>query len=103
MADADNNARIDWLDDDGDLPALDAHVQQLDHFTKALADGVVDREELAKQAQNLVAAMKAVQDELSDAQHAKVTTVLVELTAYNIMATLHELAASRARATFEGA
>lgn len=93
-------ARINWLDEDTDLPALDAHVQQLEHFTEALADGVVDQAELTKQADNVVAAMKAVQDELSDEQHAKVTAVLVELTAYNIMATLHELAASRARAAF---
>ena len=34
---------------------------------------------------------------LNDDQHAKVTAVLVELTAYNIMRTLHELQAERAQ------
>jgi hypothetical protein len=90
-------ARINWLDDDTDLPALEGHVQQLEHFTNALADGIVDADELAKQNEAVVAAMKAVQDELSDEQHAKVTALLVELTALNIMTTLHELAAERVR------
>jgi CHAD domain-containing protein len=91
-------ARINWLDEETDLPALDEHVQQLEHFTNSLADGVVDADELAKQNQAVVAAMKAVQDELGDEQHAKVTRLLVELTALNIMQTLHELAAGRVRA-----
>jgi aldehyde:ferredoxin oxidoreductase len=91
-------ARINWLDEETDLPALDEHVQQLEHFTQALADGVVDAQELAKQNEAVVAAMKAVQSELTDEQHAKVTRLLVELTALNIMQTLHELAAGRVRA-----
>ncbi len=89
--------RINWLDDETHLPTLDAHVQQLEHFTRSLADGVIDNDELQVQADHLVNAMKAVQDDLNDDQHAKVTTLLVELTAYNLMQTLHELAASRAR------
>lgn len=91
-------ARINWLDEETDLPALEEHVQQLEHFTQSLADGVIDAQELAKQNDAVVAAMKAVQDELSDEQHAKVTRLLVELTALNIMQTLHELTAGRVRA-----
>lgn len=91
-------ARINWLDEETDLPALEEHVQQLEHFTQSLADGVIDAQELAKQNEAVVAAMKAVQDELSDEQHAKVTRLLVELTALNIMQTLHELTAGRVRA-----
>lgn len=91
-------ARINWLDEETDLPALDEHVQQLEHFTQSLADGVIDAQELAKQNEAVVAAIKAVQDELSDEQHAKVTRLLVELTALNIMQTLHELTAGRVRA-----
>lgn len=94
-------ARINWLDEETDLPALDEHVQQLEHFTNSLADGVVDAAELAKQNDAVVAAMKAVQDELSDAQHAKVTKLLVELTALNIMQTLHELTGDRVRKVVE--
>jgi hypothetical protein len=41
--------------------------------------------------------MKSVEAELNDQQHAKVTNVLVELTAYNIMRLLHELHTERLR------
>ena len=44
--------------------------------------------------------MKKLEPELSDALHGQVTAVLVELTAYNVMRTLHELQAERARIAF---
>ena len=46
--------------------------------------------------------MKGVESELTDELHAKVTTVLVELTAYNVMRLLHELKAEHARIGFAG-
>ena len=44
--------------------------------------------------------MKQLEPALSDELHAKVTTVLVESSAYNIMRLLHELHAERARLAF---
>ena len=87
-------ARASWLDDDSH-PDLDAHVGKLDHFASALADGVIDDGELATQETNLVAAMTAVEGLLSDEQHAKVTKLLAELTAYSVMRTLREIAQTR--------
>ena len=87
-------ARSSWLNDDS-TPDLDAQVAKLDHFSASLADGVIDAQELATQEANLVAAMKAVEAQLSDDQHAKVTKVLAELTAYSVMRTLHDLAKAR--------
>jgi len=46
--------------------------------------------------------MKALEPGLSDDLHAKVTTVLVELSAYNVMRLLHELHAEHARIAFGG-
>ena len=86
--------RANWINDDT-TPDLDAHVQQLEHFAAALADGIVDSAELAKQEQNLTAAMRAVESTLSDEQHAKVTALLAELTAYNVMQVLHDMGAAR--------
>lgn len=86
--------RSEWLSD-AELPQLEQHLAQLERFTDALADGVIDATELANQEAALVAAMKAVEGRLDDAQHALVTTLLVELTAYNIMSTLHGLTAER--------
>jgi hypothetical protein len=87
-------ARASWLDDDSH-PDLDAHVGKLDHFAASLADGVIDAQELTTQEQNLAAAMQAVEASLSDDQHAKVTKLLAELTAYSVMRTLHEMAQAK--------
>jgi hypothetical protein len=93
-------ARIDWLDPETDLPARDAHVEQLDHFVDAMADGVIDANELATQESAVVAAMKATQPLLDDAQHAAVTHLLMEMTAYNVMRVFHDLGAARVRNAF---
>ena len=93
-------ARTSWFDDKAEHPAIQERVSKLESFTSALADGVVSKQELAGQEQRLVAAMKKVEADLSDDAHAKVTTVLVELTAYNVMRLLHELQSERARMTF---
>jgi hypothetical protein len=92
-------ARVKWLDDDN-TSTLDSRVERLAHFAKSLEDGVVDTEELNQQEKNLIAAMKAVEGSLDDETHARVTNLLVELTAYNVMNVLHGLAAERVRASF---
>jgi predicted transcriptional regulator len=89
-------ARTSWVDADSN-PDLDAHVSKLEHFTQSLADGVVTGDELEKQENNLVAAMKAVEAKLDDEQHAAVTKLLAELTAYSVMRTLHDLTAAHVK------
>ena len=93
-------ARTSWFDDTAKHPVIQEKVEKLESFTSALADGVVSSQVVAGQEQRLTAAMKAVESELSDDVHAKVTTLLVELTAYNVMRLLHELQAERARVAF---
>ena len=90
-------ARTSWFDDKHEHPIFQEHLSKLESFTSALADGMVTKQELAGQEQRLLAAMKTVEPNLSDEQHAKVTELLVELTAYNIMRLLHELQAERMR------
>lgn len=94
-------ARASWIDDDHN-PHLDEHVAQLEHFTTALADGVVDAAELEKQEHNLVAAMRAVEPHLSDDLHAKVTKLLAELTAYTVMQVLHDMAKAKVQRAVKG-
>jgi hypothetical protein len=79
---------------------IQEQLMKLDSFTSALADGVVSFDELNSQERRLVAAMRTLENELNDDLHAKVTTVLVELTAYDVMRLLHELQAERARLAF---
>ena len=93
-------ARTSWFDDKAEHPAIQDQLTKLESFTSALADGVVSTDELKGQEQRLMAAMRALESNLSDELHAKVTTVLVELTAYDVMRLLHELQAERARLAF---
>ena len=93
-------ARESWFDDRAEHPLIHERLEKLDSFTSALADGVVSKQELAGQEERLVKAMKTLEQDLSDALHATVTTVLVELTAYNVMRLLHELQSERARLAF---
>jgi predicted transcriptional regulator len=93
--------RTNWLDDDTNLPLLDEKVHELRSFTDAMADGKVETHELQTQQDRVVKAMQAVESELSDELHAKVTALLIETTAYDIMRTLHELQSERLRTTFK--
>ena len=93
-------ARIDWFDEKKDTPVIDEQVQKLAHFVDAMADGVIEKGELEKQQSSVVQAMKAVQAGLTDEQHEKVTRLLVELSAYNIMRLLHELQQTRLQRAF---
>src|SRR5207248_10511130 len=73
-------AKTSWFDDKAEHPLIHEQVVKLESFTSALADGVVTKQELGDQEQRLVAAMKSLEKDLDDTQHAKTTTVLVELT-----------------------
>ena len=92
--------RTSWFDEKAGFEAIQERASKLESFTSALADGEVSKNELAGQEHRLVAAMKALEPGLNDDQHAKVTAVMVELTAYNVMRVLHELQAERARIAF---
>jgi len=96
-------AREGWFDDKAEHPLIHEKLEKLDSFTSAMADGVVSKQELGGQEERLVQAMKTLEATLSDEQHARVTTVLVELTAYNVMRLLHELHSERARMAFGNA
>ena len=90
-------AKTSWFDDKAGTEQIQDRVRNLDSFTSALADGVITSHELDAQEKRLVEAMKKTEPLLSDDQHAQVTTLLVELTAYNIMRLLRELQAERVR------
>jgi hypothetical protein len=90
-------AKNSWFDDKAGTELIQDRVHKLESFTSALADGVVTAQELGAQEKRLVEAMKQAEALLNDEQHGKVTTVLVELTAYNIMRLLHELQAERTK------
>jgi len=91
-----------WLDDKAQTPQIDTYVQKLSSFVDAMADGHIEDAELHDQEKRLVATMKEVEPSLNDAQHAQVTKLLCELTAYNVMHTLNSLQSARPKTTFRG-
>ncbi len=96
-------ARTSWFDDNAQHPSIHERMEKLESFTSALADGQVSKQELSAQEARLMTALKALEPDLTDAQHEKVTTVLVELSAYNVMRLLHELRAEQTRMAFSKA
>jgi hypothetical protein len=93
-------ARTSWFDDLSEHPMIQERVEKLKSFTDALADGVISKQELAGQETRLAVVLKSLEPELSDELHRKVSTVLIELSAYNVIRTLHELQTERARMAF---
>jgi hypothetical protein len=91
-----------WLDDKAQTPLIDGYVQKLTTFMDAMADGQIDDTELQSQEKRLVTLMKEVEPTLNEAQHAQVTKLLCELTAFNVMQTLNSLQSARPKTKFRG-
>jgi hypothetical protein len=94
--------RLKWFDDKSHAPLIESYVQNLDTFIATMADGRVDQNELQAQEGRLIKVMKEVEPLLDDPLHEKVTQLLCELTAYDIMQLLHTMDAVRPRSKFQG-
>lgn len=91
-----------WLDEQSHKPTIERYARQLRSFLKAMEDGRIDQSELDEQEQRLVALMQEIEPQLDDALHARVTELLCELTAYDLMQTLHSINAGRPKPVFQG-
>ena len=94
--------RRKWFDDASHEPLIENYARHLDSFIETMADGVVDDREIAAQEERVISLMKEVEPLLDDGLHAKVTRLLCELTAYDIMQMLHSLQAARPKTRFRG-
>src|SRR5260370_41817196 len=94
--------RTEWLDEKSDTPLIGQYVERLGSLLDAMADGRIDKSELKAQEARVVALMKTIEPALDDELHAQVTHLLCELSAYNIMHTIHELMAARPKTKFRG-
>ena len=93
--------RTSWLDEEGGV-AIDDMAKRLTSFMEAMEDGVVTEDELAAQEGRVADLMKAIEPGLDDETHAKVTELLCELTAFDIMQMLHSVQEARPKTTFRG-
>jgi hypothetical protein len=94
--------RTDWLDEATEAPLIGQYAERLGTFLEAMADGRIEPQELKAQEARVTALMKSVEPKLDDTLHEEVTRLLCELSAYNIMHTLHQLMESAPRTKFRG-
>jgi len=93
--------RKSWVDPETNEPLIDDYAKKMANFMQAFADGVITEQEISDQEARLVDLMRQVEEHLDDATHAKVTRLMCELTAFNIMQFVYEMQMSRAT-TFRG-
>lgn len=91
--------RTPWLDDEAEAPMVHEYAEKLGGFMDAMADGKIEKHELAEQEDRVVALMKKIEPALPDDLHEDVTRLLCELSAYNIMHTIHGLFEAAPRKT----
>ena len=94
--------RSDWFDETTHEPLIAEQTHRLQSFLEAMADGVVDEQEMSAQEERLVSLMREVEPLLDDTLHAKVTQLLCELTAYDIMQTVYTMQQAKPQTDFQG-
>src|SRR5512135_1010340 len=99
---AESQDRASWLDADSGEPMIHQYTERLNTFLEAMADGKVEAKELEEQEERLVTLLKKIEPKLEDELHGEVTELLCELTAYNIMHTMFEVAEAQPRTKFRG-
>jgi hypothetical protein len=95
-------AKTPWFDDKTEAPLLAEYARKLDSFCDAVADGKVTTGELDEQEKRLVTLMKEIEPLLSPEAHEKVTQLLCEVTAYDLMNTFHMAGKARPKTKFRG-
>lgn len=95
-------AKTPWFDDATEAPLLAEYAKKLDSFCDAVADGRVTSGELEDQEKRLVGIMKELEPLLSPEAHEKVTQLLCEVTAYDLMQAMYLAGQSRPKTVFRG-
>jgi hypothetical protein len=95
-------ARKSWLDDKGETTLIDDYAKQTGSFIDAMADGKIVDQEVADQETKLVDLMKKIEPKLNDEQHAEITELLCELSAYNVLQMLNMFQQARPVTQFKG-
>ncbi len=95
-------AQSQWFDPQTKLPMLEDKARRLDSFLTAVAAGRIDDSELKAQEERLGKLMQEIEPQLEPGLHAKVTELLCELTAYDMMQVMHAMQSSRPKFKFRG-
>jgi hypothetical protein len=91
-----------WFDENSNASLIADQAQRLDSFLKAMADGKVTDDEVKSQEERVVKLMKEIEPKLDPELHDRVTQLLCELTAYDIMQSLNMMQSARPASKFRG-
>jgi hypothetical protein len=91
-----------WFDEASETPIIAEQSRRLDSFLSAVADGRVDNREIQEQEARLVELMKEIEPQLEPALHDKITQLLCEVTAYDMMNVMNLMQAARPTTKFRG-
>jgi hypothetical protein len=91
-----------WVDEDTDLPLITERARQLDSFVDAIADGKVTDAEVKAQEARVMRLLKEIEPQLEPALRERVTELLCELSAYDMMQVLNIMSHSRPLSKFRG-
>jgi hypothetical protein len=94
--------RPSWLDAKAKHPVIEQQARQLKSFLKAMADGIIEPSELSEQEDRIVELMKEIEPQLDNDLHEKVTQLLCELVAYDLMQMVFTMQESRPKTVFRG-
>jgi hypothetical protein len=90
-----SSGRISWLDTKTHAPVIEKYARQLTSFVNTMADGVVEEREIKEQEARLADLMEEIEPQLDDALHDKITHLLCELTAYDLMQMFYHMQEAR--------
>src|SRR5690349_3069230 len=91
-----------WFDEQSAANLISEKATQLESFVTAMADGEVTDAELKSQEERVIKLMKEIEPQLEPKLHARVTELLCELTAYDMMQVLNAMQQSRPVTKFRG-
>ena len=91
-----------WFDESNNASLIADQAQRLDSFIEAMADGKVTDDEVREQEERVVKLMKEIEPQLAPELHDRVTQLLAELTAFDVMQSLNMMQSARPVSKFRG-
>jgi hypothetical protein len=99
---ANDTTKSAWFDEAAHASLISDKATQLESFVSTMADGQVTDDELKAQEERVMKLMKEIEPQLDPKLHARVTDLLCELTAYDMMQMLNTMQQSRPATKFRG-
>lgn len=89
--------RKSWFDPETNEMMFSKYLEQMESWQKALADGIVEPEEVRQQAEKVSEMLRALEPKLSDELHEELTQILYEWAVLQAMERLVELTEAERR------